>query len=108
MSYFLVVAALHTKPPEACLRNFLELRALAHSSRPLYNCTREALTKTKSSSLLLATGLLVDCLLTCDNLPQHHHTVTIHESDAREALTILEGVSHEWLLRLEAGFCHLV
>merc|ERR1712028_107833 len=60
-------------------------------------------------SLLLGTSLIAFLLaLAGHNLSKHHHTVAIHESNAREALAILEGVGNEWLLRLEGAFGHLV
>merc|ERR1712176_635777 len=61
-----------------------------------------------ASSLLLASagGLLL--ALTGDDLAQHHHTVSIHECHARQALAILEGVAHQGLLWCEAALGHLV
>merc|ERR1712028_134959 len=60
-------------------------------------------------SLLLGTSLIAFLLaLAGHNLSKHHHTIAIHESNAREALAILEGVGNEWLLRLERALGHLV
>merc|ERR1719265_944583 len=60
-------------------------------------------------SFLLSAGLVCDiCLLARDNLPQHDHTVTVHEGNTRKTLAILESVSDEWLLRLEGALCHLI
>merc|ERR1712187_11483 len=59
-------------------------------------------------SLLLAAagGLLLP--LTRDDLAQHHDAIPVHEGDARQALAILEGVTHQWLLRLKLALGHLV
>merc|ERR1712186_149091 len=60
-------------------------------------------------SLLLATSTATLFLaLAGDDLAKHHHTIAIHEGNAREALAILEGVADQWLLRLEAALSHLV
>merc|ERR1711870_43464 len=60
-------------------------------------------------SLLLATGTAALLLaLAGDDLAKHHHTIAIHEGNAREALAILEGVADQWLLWLEAALSHLV
>merc|ERR1719159_1773606 len=53
-----------------------------------------------SSSLLLA--------LAGNDLAKHDHTVAVHEGDAGETFAILEGVAHEWLLRLEGALSHFV
>merc|ERR1740123_2698929 len=59
-------------------------------------------------SLFLAASSALLLALARDDLAQHDHTVAVHEGDTREALTILEGIAHEWLLRLEAALRHLV
>merc|ERR1712186_71049 len=43
-----------------------------------------------------------------DHLAQHHHAVAIHEGHAGQALAILERVTNQRLLRLEATLRHLV
>ena len=48
------------------------------------------------------------CLLARDDLAQHDHAITIHESYTGETLAILEGVCDERLLRLERALSHLV
>merc|ERR1712014_152226 len=62
----------------------------------------------KQYSLLLAASSSLGLLLAARHFAQHHDTVTIHESDTRKALAILEAVAHQWLLRLEAALRHLV
>merc|ERR1712099_219392 len=59
-------------------------------------------------SLLLATSSSLLFPLARDDLPKHDDTVAIHESNSRQALAILEGIAHKWLLRLEAALSHLV
>merc|ERR1711920_637743 len=60
------------------------------------------------SLLLAATARSVFLALARNDLAEHHHAVAIHESDAGEALAILEGVANQGLLRLEAALSHLV
>merc|ERR1712014_362184 len=62
----------------------------------------------KQCSLLLAASSSLGLLLAARHLAQHHNTVTVHESDTRKALAILEAVAHQRLLRLEAALRHLV
>merc|ERR1712014_484673 len=62
----------------------------------------------KQYSLLLAASSSLGLLLAARHFAQHHDTVTVHESDTRKALAILEAVAHQWLLRLEAALSHLV
>merc|ERR1711972_757590 len=63
----------------------------------------------KRSSLFLATCCCFLLLsLTRHDLAKHHHSVSIHEGNARQALAILECVAHERLLWLEAALRHLV
>merc|ERR1719221_2075438 len=59
-------------------------------------------------SLLLAACTTLLLSLTTHDLAQHHDTIPVHEGNAREAFTILESVTHQWLLRLEGALCHLV
>merc|ERR1712060_903635 len=59
-------------------------------------------------SLLLAAGTALLLALAGDHLAKHHHTVTVHERHAGQALAILEGVAHQRLLWLEAALSHLV
>merc|ERR1712160_166992 len=59
-------------------------------------------------SLLLATLVALLFALTRDDLAQHHHTVAVHESNAGKTLAILEAVTDQRLLRLEADLRHLV
>merc|ERR1711920_274726 len=60
------------------------------------------------SLLLAATARSVFLALARNDLAEHHHAVAIHESDAGEALAVLEGVAHQGLLWLEAALRHLV
>merc|ERR1712014_554790 len=62
----------------------------------------------KQYSLLLAASSSLGLLLAARHFAQHHDTVTVHESDTRKALAILEAVAHQRLLRLEAALRHLV
>merc|ERR1719401_1342319 len=59
-------------------------------------------------SLLLATGGALLLALAGDNLPQHHDTIAVHEGHTGESLAVLEGVAHQWLLRLEGALRHLI
>merc|ERR1711957_421327 len=59
-------------------------------------------------SLLLAAASSIFLALARDDLAQHHHAVAVHEGHPRETLAILESITHEGLLRLEAALCHLV
>merc|ERR1712151_1005296 len=61
-----------------------------------------------TASLLLATGSCILFLLARHNFSKHNNTISIHESHTGEALAILEAVAHQWLLRLESTFGHLV
>merc|ERR1711979_65655 len=87
-----------------------------HGKREAPTCrmqlTSDASSRTCASptglSLLLAASSAFLLALARDDLAQHDHTVAVHEGDTREALTILEGIAHEWLLRLEAALRHLV
>merc|ERR1719229_270984 len=79
--------------------------ALAAYGSKQANATRHA---SIDASLLLAARRALLLALARDNLPQHHDTVPVHEGDARKALAILEGVTDERLLRLEAALRHLV
>merc|ERR1712228_729152 len=67
-----------------------------------------AAARASQPSLLLAAGRALFLTLARDHLAKHHHAVTVHEGDAREALAILEGVADERLLRLKAALRHLV
>merc|ERR1712087_635074 len=62
----------------------------------------------RSALLLLAAGRCLLLALAGDDLAQHDHTVAIHECHTRQALAILEGVAHQWLLRREAALGHLI
>merc|ERR1712007_18530 len=62
----------------------------------------------RSALLLLAAGSSLLLALAGDDFAQHNHTVAIHECNTRQALAILEGVAHQWLLRREAALSHLV
>merc|ERR1712056_37255 len=59
-------------------------------------------------SLFLATCGALLLALAGDDLAQHHHTIAVHESDAGQALAILEGVANQRLLGLEAALRHLI
>merc|ERR1712139_384193 len=60
-------------------------------------------------SLLLAASLFTFLLcLARDHLSKHHDAIAIHECDAGEALAVLEGVAHEWLLRCKGAFGYFV
>merc|ERR1712056_124942 len=59
-------------------------------------------------SLFLATCGALLLALAGDDLAQHRHTIAVHESDAGQALAILEGVANQRLLRLEAALRHLI
>merc|ERR1711948_218428 len=59
-------------------------------------------------SLLLAACTTLLLALATHDLAQHHDTIAIHKSNAREALTVLESVAHQWLLRLEGALRHLI
>merc|ERR1719388_313910 len=61
-----------------------------------------------SPSLLLASARGFLLFLTGDDLSQHHDAVAVHESDARQALTILESVANQRLLWLELALGHLI
>merc|ERR1711972_588103 len=59
-------------------------------------------------SLLLASTSGFLLTLARNDLAQHHYTVPVHECHTRQALAILEGVAHQWLLRCEAALGHFV
>merc|ERR1719198_651370 len=61
-----------------------------------------------SYSLLLAASSSLFLALAGDDLAKHHHTVAIHEGHTRKTLTVLEGVTHQRLLRLEGALRHLI
>jgi len=89
-----------------------ERRTYLYSSAPMMPFkradARQKLNVWQNSSLLLAALITFLLALTRDDLTQHHHTITIHESNTGQALAILERVAHKWLLRLEAALRHLV
>mmetsp|Transcript_83900 Transcript_83900/g.224920 ORF Transcript_83900/g.224920 Transcript_83900/m.224920 type:complete len:200 (+) Transcript_83900:110-709(+) len=58
--------------------------------------------------LLLAAGAALLLALAGDDLPKHHNTVSVHERHAGQTLAVLERVTHQRLLRLEAALRHLV
>merc|ERR1719497_267983 len=58
--------------------------------------------------LLLGGGCAVILALGGDDLAKHDDAIAIHERDAGQTLAILEGVAHQWLLRLERALGHLV
>merc|ERR1719326_1238259 len=76
-----------------------------HKPRYLSTCQRSAHSE---GSLLLTTSRSLLLPLASDDLAKHHHTIAIHEGHTGKALTILEGVTHQWLLGLERALCHLV
>merc|ERR1711965_1187106 len=59
-------------------------------------------------SFLLAARATLLLALTAHDFAQHHDTIAVHESNARETLAVLESVAHQWLLRLEGALRHLV
>merc|ERR1712187_73947 len=59
-------------------------------------------------SFLLAARATLLLALTAHDFAQHHDTIAVNESNARETLAVLESVAHQWLLRLEGAFRHLV
>merc|ERR1712190_49065 len=59
-------------------------------------------------SLLLAALVIALLALAAHDLAKHHHAVAVHECNTGQALTILEGIAHQRLLRLEAALSHLV
>merc|ERR1712151_892221 len=61
-----------------------------------------------SHSLLLTSCTRILLLLARDNLSKHHDTVSVHECYTRKPFTVFKAVAHQWLLRLECTFCHLV
>merc|ERR1712151_231414 len=68
-----------------------------------------AMSKLAAGLLLLSTTLVAFIFLFARNhFTQHDNAIAIHESDPWETFAILEGITNEWLLRLERCFCHLV
>merc|ERR1712007_290415 len=61
-----------------------------------------------SFSLLLSTTCSIFLLLARNNLAKHDDTIAIHKSNTRKALTVLERIAYEGLLRLKTAFGHLV
>merc|ERR1719198_2615774 len=61
-----------------------------------------------SYSLLLAASPSLFLTLAGDDLAKHHHTIAIHEGHTRKTLTIIEGVTHQRLLRLKGALRHLI
>merc|ERR1712190_402075 len=51
-------------------------------------------------------GLIL--LFTRDHFSEHNPTVALHKCHARQTLAVLEGVAHQWLLRLEGALCHFI
>merc|ERR1719245_2881613 len=72
------------------------------------NATRERPSQFLKVSLFLAAGASVLLAFARDDLPQHDDAVAVHECHPGEALAVFEGITDQWLLRLEAALCHLI